>query len=494
MKTLLLNPPSFEKFDGGAGSRYPARREIHSFWYPTWLAYPAGLIRDSRLLDAPSHGVNPEETVRIAIDYDFVVLFTSTAGFQSDIRLAEKLKAAKPGIKIAFVGPHVTVLPEESLNTSSAIDFVVRKEFDYAVAEFAWGKKLEEIAGVSFRKMGQIVHNPDRLLIEDLDQLPFVVEIFRRDLDIRRYDIPFLRYPYISFYTSRGCPALCTFCLWPQTMCSHHWRTRSSENVVAEVRRALELFPQVKEIFFDDDTFTIGKSRVLELCGKLKPLKFTWSCNARVSTDPETLKAMKEAGCRLLIVGFESGDPTILKNIRKGASVEQALTFMKHCKRLGLKVHGDFQMGLPGETQETIEKTIQFAIKLNPETIQVSMTHPYPGTELFQYLKEQGCLISETMTDDQGHQLPNFQYPGLSREEILKAVEDFYSRYYFRPGIILRIVGRALFSGNDRRRLFLEGKEFLRLRSKRKGFIDSGKLRNVNPLGNSAPNSFRKKG
>jgi len=475
MKTLLLNPPSFEKFDGGAGSRYPARREIHSFWYPTWLAYPAGLIRGSRLLDAPSHGVKPEETVRIAADYDFVVIFTSTAGFQNDVRLAEKIKEVQPGIKIAFVGPHVTVLPQESLNASSAIDFVVRKEFDYAVSEFAGGKRLEEIDGISFRKRDQIFHNPDRPLVENLDALPFAVEIFKRDLDITKYDIPFLRHPYLSFYTSRGCPALCTFCLWPQTMCSHRWRTRSSDNVVAEVVRARELFPEVKEIFFDDDTFTIGKSRVLDLCQKLKPLKLTWSCNARATTDLETLKAMREAGCRLLIVGFESGAPAILKNIKKGITVEQAQTFMKHCKGLGFKVHGDFQMGLPGETRKTIERTIRFAMELDPETIQVSMSHPYPGTKFYQYLQERGYFISPEMTDEQGHQLPNFEYPGLSKEEILKAVEDLYARYYFRPRIVFRIIHRALFDATDRRRLYREGKEFLGLRAKRKDFIHSTK-------------------
>ena len=475
MKTLLLNPPSFEKFDGGAGSRYPARREIHSFWYPTWLGYPAGLIRDSRLLDAPSHGVKPEETVRIARDYDFVVIFTSTAGFQSDVHLAENMKDSKPSIKISFVGPHVTVLPEESLKASSAIDFVVRKEFDFAVAEFAWGKKLEEIIGISFREKGRIFHNPDRPLIEDLDSLPFVVEIFKRDLDITKYNIPFLHHPYISFYTSRGCPALCTFCLWPQTMCSHRWRTRSSDNVVAEVKRALELFPEARELFFDDDTFTWQQSRVLELCKKLKPLKFTWSCNSRVTTDFETLRAMKEAGCRLLVVGFESGDPTILENIKKGATIEQAVAFMKNCKRLGLTVHGDFQIGHPGETRETIKRTIRFAMKLDPETIQVSMSHPYPGTEFYQYLQDRGYFISAKMTDEQGHQLPNFQYPGLSKEEILKAVEDLYARYYFRPRIIFRIVRRALFDGNERQRLYQEGKEFLRLRAKRKVFIYSCK-------------------
>jgi len=471
MKTLLLNPPSFEKFDGGASSRFPATREITSFWYPVWLAYPAGLIKNSRLLDAPSHGVSREETLNIAKDYDFVVIFTSTPGFKSDVRLAEMMKANRPDIKTAFVGPHVTVRAEESLKASSAIDFVARKEFDYSVTEFAYGKRTEEIAGISFRKNGRVVHNPDRALIDDLDALPFVVEVYKRDLDIRRYNLPYLRYPYISFYTSRGCPALCTYCLWPQTMSGHRWRTRSSENVVAEVKRTRELFPEVREIHFDDDTFTWHKSRVLEICEKFKTLKFGWSCNSRVTPDYEMLKAMKDAGCRLLDVGFESGDPTILKNIKKGATVEQAFTFMKNCKKLGLAVHGDFQVGLPGETLETIEKTMRFAMQLDPETIQVSISHPFPGTDFYNYLEKNGYLMTSEMTDELGHQLPNIRYPGLGRKEIVEAVENFYARYYFRPKIIFRIVRHALFDGTERRRLYKEAKEFFQLRAKRKDFV-----------------------
>src|SRR5262252_2844229 len=214
MKTLLLNPPSFEGFDGGASSRWPATREIESYWYPVWLGYPAAMIPESRLLDAPPHGVSPEETVRISSDYDFVVLFTSTPGFYSDVRLAEMMKAAKPSLKIAFVGPHVTTLPDQSLAASEAIDFVTHKEFDYTVTEFASGKPLEEIKGVSFRKDGRVVNTGPRPQIENLDELPWVTDIYKRDLDITRYNVPFLLNPYISFYTSRGCPAMCTFCLW----------------------------------------------------------------------------------------------------------------------------------------------------------------------------------------------------------------------------------------------------------------------------------------
>lgn len=473
MKTLLLNPPSFDMFDGGASSRYQATREIPSFWYPVWLAYSAGMIKDSRLLDAPSHGVSPEETVALAKDYEFLALFTSTPGFKSDVRLAQMIKEANPRIKIAFVGPHVTIQPEQSLQASPAIDFVVRREFDYPLAEYASGKRLEEIAGISYRQNGQIINTSDRPSIEDLDALPFAVDIYKRDLDITRYNIPYLKHPYVAFYTSRGCPALCTFCLWPQTMSGHPWRTRSIPNVVEEVKRCLEYFPQAQEIFFDDDTFPWAKDRTIDLCKALKPLKFTWSCNSRVTAGYDTLKAMKEAGCRLLIVGFESGNPDILTNIKKGATIEQARHFMKYCKELGIVVHGDFQVGLPGETKETIEQTVQFAMELDPETIQVSMSHPYPGTEFDAYLKKHNYSVDHVMTDKEGHQLPVFQYPGLSRKEIMHAVERFYDRYYFRPHVIFRILRRAIFNSHDRHRLYIEAKEFLKVRAKRKGFVRS---------------------
>jgi hopanoid biosynthesis associated radical SAM protein HpnJ len=470
LKTLLLNPPSFPKFDGGASSRWPATREITSFWYPIWLTYPAGLIRESRLLDAPAHGITPEETVQIAKAYEFAVVFTSTPGFKNEIRLAEEMKAANPSLRIGLVGPPVTVQPEESLKASPAVEFVARKEFEYSVTEFAAGVPLAEIAGISYRKNGSIIHNPDGPAVQDLDALPFAVEVYKRDLDVTRYNVPFLLYPYIALYTSRGCPALCTFCLWPQTFSGHPWRVRSSQNVADEIRRARELFPHVKEIFFDDDTFAWGKKRVLDLCEKLKPLKFTWSCTSRVHTDYETLKTMKEAGCRLMIVGFESGDPAVLKNIKKGTTVEQGLEFMRNCRKLGIHVHGDFIIGLPGETHESIERSVQYAEQLDCETIQVSIAHPYPGTEFDAYLKKHNFYTDAEMTDEFGHQLPNIEYPGLSRREIMQAVEQFYDRYYFRPRIVFRIVRRALFNQNERRRLYHEAREFLQLRARRKQF------------------------
>ena len=471
LKTLFLNPPSFENFDGGAGSRWPATREIESYWYPVWLAYPAGMLEGSRLLDAPPHHVSAEETINIAKEYEFLVLFTSTPGFPGDIRLAETIKQANPNIKICFVGPHVSVLPERSLSDCAAIDFVARKEFDYTVVEFAQGKPLQEILGISYRKNGAVVHNPDRPQITDLDVLPDVTEIYKRDLDVRRYNVPFLLHPFVSLYTTRGCPAQCTFCLWPQTLSGHPWRKRSADKVAAEMAKAKEYWPYVKEFFFDDDTFNLQKARTIELCQKLKPLGLTWSCTSRVTTDYETLKAMREAGCRLLIVGYESGDAQILKNIKKGATVERARQFTKDCHKLGLVVHGDFIIGLPGETRETVRNTINFAKELDVETIQVSVAHAYPGTELFDYAVQNGFMSNRQMVDEGGHQLAHIEYPGLSSDEILESVHRFYDEYYFRPRAVYRILRKAVFNSAERKRLYKEAKTFLKLRSQRQRWV-----------------------
>jgi hopanoid biosynthesis associated radical SAM protein HpnJ len=471
MRTLFLNPPSFEKFDGGASSRWPATREIESYWYPVWLCYPAGMIPDSKVVDAPPHGLSIPDTVALAGDFELLVLFTSTPGFHVDVRIAEMMRDLNPRLKVAFVGPPATIEPEKVLGASKAIDFVVRREFDHQIAGYAAGKPLEELAGVSFRRNGSLVHNRDAGFIENLDALPWVTPIYKRDLDITRYNVPFLRSPFIALYTSRGCPAVCTFCLWPQTHSGHRWRLRSAADVAAEIRFAREAFPGLKEIFFDDDTFNYQKARTIELCRQLQPLGFTWSCTSRVTTDYETLRAMKAAGCRLLIVGYETGDPQILRNVKKGATIDMALRFTRDCRKLGLAVHGDFIAGLPGETRESFRRTIEFAKRLDCETIQVSIAHPYPGTEFYAYAVRNHLLTVDSMTDEGGHQLPTVVYPGLDRADLMDWVERFYGEYYFRPRVVWRLVRRAVFDGAERRRLFKEAREYLQLRSRRKRFV-----------------------
>ncbi len=471
MRTLFLNPPSFEGFDGGASSRWPASREIESYWYPVWLCYPAGMLPDSKVVDAPPHKISIEQTVEMAREFELLVLFTSTPGFDVDVKISRMMKESNPKLKVCFVGPPVTVEPEKALGAGSPIDFVIRREFDHQIVDYANGKPIEEIPGASYRKNGVVVNNPEGPTIENLDSLPWVSKIYKRDLDITNYNVPFLLHPFISMYTSRGCPAMCTFCLWPQTHSGHRWRLRSSDDIVAEVKYALEAFPNINEIFFDDDTFNYRKERTIELCSKLKTLNFTWSCTSRVTTDYDTLKAMKDAGCRLLIVGYESGDPQILKNIKKGATVDMAERFTANCKKLGLVIHGDFIVGLPGESRESIRKTIDFAKKLDNETIQVSIAHPYPGTEFYDYAVKNDLISIGNIVDDRGNQLPKVIYPGLDEAELMDWVERFYSEYYFRPRVIWRVVRKAIFNSQERRRLTKEAKEYMALRGRRRKFI-----------------------
>ncbi|HET8626642.1 MAG TPA: hopanoid biosynthesis associated radical SAM protein HpnJ [Thermomicrobiales bacterium] len=469
LKTLFLNPPSYDGFDGGAGSRFQARREIRSYWYPTWLALPAAAVPGSRLVDAPPHRIGTDEALRIAEDYDLTIVHTSTPSVRNDIRFVEALKARKPDALVGFVGAHVAVLPEETLDACPAVDFVLRKEFDFTPREIAEGRPFAEIAGISYRDRatGQIVHRPERPLLMNMDELPFVVDVYKRDLTIENYYIGYLKHPYLSLYTGRGCASRCSFCLWPQTIGGHKYRVRSPEHVYEEMKRAKALFPQVKEFFFDDDTFTDNRPRAVEIARKLKPLGLTWSCNAKANVAYDVLKELRDGGLRLLVVGFESGNQQILNTIHKGTRIDRSLEFVKNCKRLGIKIHGTFILGLPGETRETIKETIAFARAADPYTIQVSLAAPYPGTELYAQAQANGWLKKDTLLEGHGLQDATLEYPGLSNEEIFESVEEFYRRFYLRPRPIIRIMGEMARDRDECVRRLREGYEFIRFFSTR---------------------------
>jgi len=464
MKTLFLNPPSYEGFDGGAGSRYQARREIRSFWYPTWLAQPAALVPGSKLVDAPARGLSLNDILPLANDYELAILHTSTPSFESDAKVAEALKAKNPKLMIGFIGAHVAVQSELSLKHSPAIDFVARNEFDFTVYDVACGRPLAGIDGISHKVNGNVVHNRDRAMIENMDQLPWVVDVYQRDLVVEDYFIGYLQHPYVSLYTGRGCKSRCTFCLWPQTIGGHRYRTRSPENVVAEIAHAKEYFPQVKEFFFDDDTFTDDLPRAEEIAKGLGKLGVTWSCNAKANVPYESLKVMKENGLRLLLVGFETGSQQILLNIKKGMHVDMARRFMADCHKLGVVVHGTFIMGLPGETHETIEETIRFAKEINPHTIQVSLAAAYPGTYLHKQAMENGWLLRDSthIVAQEGFQVSSLNYPHLPHEEIFAALEKFYKRFYFRPSKIAEITFEMMQSWEMTKRRLREGVESFR--------------------------------
>ncbi len=463
MKTLFLQPPSFDGFDGGAGSRYQARREIKSFWYPTWLAQPAALIPDSRLIDAPPARIGMEPILEDVRDRDMVVMHTSTPSFASDVKVAAMLKEAKPSLLIGMVGAKVAVQPEESLVKGAPIDFVARNEFDFTIKEIAEGRDLRDVDGISWRDAGgTVVHNRDRQLIHDMDTLPFVTDVYARDLRIEDYFIGYLMHPYISIYSGRGCKSRCTFCLWPQTVGGHVYRTRSPQHVAAEIAHAQRLFPQVREFFFDDDTFTDDLPRAEAIARELGKLGVTWSCNAKANVPRDTLRVLKDNGLRLLLVGYESGNQQILHNIKKGMRIEVARQFTKDCHELGIKIHGTFILGLPGESRETIQETIAFAKEINPHTMQVSLAAPYPGTFLHKQATENGWLdeANAELIDENGVQIAPLHYPHLSHTEIFESVELFYRKFYFRAPKIASIVGEMVRSPQMMRRRLREGVEF----------------------------------
>jgi hopanoid biosynthesis associated radical SAM protein HpnJ len=463
MKTLFLQPPSFDGFDGGAGSRYQARREIKSFWFPTWLAQPAALVPDSTLIDAPPARLTMADVLPHAKTHDLLIIHTSTPSFANDVKVAEAFKAENPAMMIGFIGAKVAVQPEESLARAKVLDFVAGNEFDFTIKEIAEGKPLAEVDGIMYRAAdGALIKNKDRAILHDMDQLPFVTEAYKKHLRIEDYFIGYLLHPYISIYTGRGCKSHCTFCLWPQTVGGHKYRTRSVENVIAEIRAAKAAFPQVKEFMFDDDTFTDDLPRAEAIAKELGKMGVTWSCNAKANVPYKTLKVLKENGLRLLLVGYETGNQQILYNIKKGMRIDVAKQFTKDCHALGIKIHGTFIVGLPGESRETLQETIEFAKEINPHTIQVSLAAPYPGTFLYNQAVKEGWLDVEhaELIDEHGVQIAPLHYPHLSHTEIFNSVETFYRKFYFRTPKILSILNEMIRSPDMMKRRLREGVEF----------------------------------
>ncbi|HZV79483.1 MAG TPA: hopanoid biosynthesis associated radical SAM protein HpnJ [Candidatus Binatus sp.] len=470
MKTLFVNPPSFEGFDGGAGSRYQARREVRSFWYPTWLAQPAAMVPGSKLIDAPPDGLSVDQVAPLAKDCELVVLHTSAPSFNNDAKFAARLKAENPDVMVGMVGAYVGVLPEPSMKAATAVDWMAMGEFEYACADVAERKPLREVPGLVIRENGSVTFTAPRPKLENFDALPSVLPVYRRDLTIENYFNGYLDHPYVSLYTGRGCRSMCTFCLWPQTIGGHLYRVRSIESVEAEMTMAKKMFPEVREWFFDDDTLTDNLPRVEEIAKVMGRLGLTWSCNAKAIVPRKTLEVLKANGLHLLLVGYESGNQQILNNIKKGVRLDIARRFSRDCRELGIKIHGTFIVGLPGETPETIQQTMRFACEVEPETIQVSLAAPYPGTELYRQAQENGWLQMETgeLVDAHGVQNATLNYPGFTSQMMFKSVDEFYRTFYFRPRKMFSLFGGMLRDPRVMRRRLREGGEFFKFLSERK--------------------------
>ena len=489
MKVFLINPPfkvEYGKFS--RDQRSPAITKSGTVYYPTWLASATGVLEEAgyecRLLDSCVKQMNDETTLAIIKDFapDMIVIDTSTPSIYNDCKFAEKVKEVLPECFTVLVGTHPSALPEETMELNTSVDAVARKEYEYTLRELAHYVKIgnmdfRQILGLTYRTAdGKIISNPDRPYIEDLDALPFVSKVYKEHgVDPKDYFFAAAEYPMMIIFTGRGCPNSCFFCVYPQVFHGRKlYRTRSPQNVVEEIQYILTNFPEIKSIGFEDDTFTADIERTRIICKMLIEQglnkKFNWWVNARVDLDLETMQLMKEAGCRLLIAGFESGNQAILNKMHKGIKLEWSKQYVKNAKKAGLIIHGCFMVGNPGDTKETMEETFQLSLKLNPDTAQFFPLMVYPGTEAYKWAQTRGYLttndFSKWVTEDGLHSCI-ISTPEISAEELVAFCDEARRRYYLRPAYIFSKLRQFIFYPAERKRLLKAGVRFIKFISKK---------------------------
>jgi len=443
MKIYAINPPFIRGFCRGVRGCGEASRG-GTLYYPIWLAYATGILEQShdvRLVDAQALKFSSDDVINDLCDYDpdLCVIETNFSSLSNDLKIANDIKIQSDTL-VCMVGPPVSQYTENILN--EGVDLAARYEYDITIKEIADNytclEDLRTIRGISYRLDEEIIHNEDRDLTtsEDLDQIPFVSTVYKKHLNISDYFLSSSLYPMIQIFSGRGCPNNCTFCSWPITFSGRKYRVRSVENVIDEFSYIENNVSYVKEIFIEDDTFTINKERVKDFCQFYleRGLKIAWSCNARANTlDLDTMKLMKKANCRMLIAGYESGSNDILNNIKKNVSVDDMRTFSTAAKKAHLMVHGDFIIGLPGENKTTISLTKDLILELKPEILQVLVPQPIPGTELYSWLKDRGYLVTDDPVeylDSDGFQKSVVSYPELSSDEMINAANKILRDYY----------------------------------------------------------------
>ena len=440
MKILVLNPSYGKNFVRSA--RWAARSRGRVQRHPDYLAIATAVLEkeghDVKLLDAASLNIDFDKTIDMVKLFkpELSIIHTTTPSIYNDIKYADALKDI--GSTTVLIGQHASALPLETMNISEKVDCIVRGEYDYTIRDIARGKDLSKTLGITYREGNEITNNIDRPLIENLDELPFPAW---HQIDVHDYFDAGKLYPFITIISGRGCPNSCSFCVLPQVFYGKKYRLKSAKNVVNEIEYDLELFPDLKEIMFEDDTLTADRNRTREICNELLDRKLnkkiSWSANARADLDdPELLELMKKSGCRMLVTGFEFGDKEILNNVKKKLTIEQMKKFAMLTKKVGINIHGCFMIGGPGETRDTAMKTIKLANELKPDTLQFSGLTPYPGTEFYNWCKDNNYIIANDWKDwvDSGEQSTVVEYPNLSKDEIIELVDlGLYKNFYFRP-------------------------------------------------------------
>jgi radical SAM superfamily enzyme YgiQ (UPF0313 family) len=446
---LLVNPPFLRLFS--REQRSPAVTKSGTFYYPMWLCYAAGLLKKHghtiKLIDCPATGETLENLEQTVSEFDpgLIVVDTSTPSIHNDVSVAAALKTKAPSAFVVLVGPHVSALPKESLLLNNAIDAIALREYEHTLADICNALTLKQdvtkIPGLCMRVDGKAVLTPDRELSTDLDAIPFVSSVYKEFCDYKKYFYSHSKYPIVVTITGRGCPHKCVYCVYPQTFNGHQLRYRSVANVLNEVEYILKEFPDVKEIMFEDDTLTVNKKRCAEFAEEIirRNLKFTWSANSRADVDLDTMKLLKRAGARLFCVGIESGDQSVLDNMKKALKVERVHQFFRDAKKAGILIHGCFLVGNPGETKETLETTLTFAKTLNPDTAQFFPIMVYPGTTAWDWAIKNDFLTTtdfkQWVTSDGLHNCV-LSRPGLSNTELVAFCDRARKEFYLRPSYI----------------------------------------------------------
>ena len=469
MKVCFVNPPFKAKYGKfSRESRSPSIGHSGVLYYPLWLIYAACVAEKNGFevvfIDGPAKRMTKKRALQQiqekASDARLFVFDTSTPSIYSDIAFASRVKTMFPSAMTMLVGTHPSATPDETMSISKGIDCLARHEYDYIVRDTAIairdGLELDTVDGLTWRKEGRIIHNKDARHIENLDEIPFASEFIKLHLCIKDYVFPAAAFPAIQIFTGRGCPARCNFCVYPQTLHGHKYRLRTPENVIEEIKYIKNNFPDVKEIVFEDDTFTINKQRVIEICNLIisNKIKIRWLCNARVNLDYETMCIMKKAGCHLIIPGIESMNQQILNNIHKGTTIEQIERYISDAKRAGLMVHACYMVGNQGETRETMENTLAAALRFNTDTAQFFPLIPYPGTEAYTWAKDNGFIngkYNEYIHKD-GTLNCIISTPDLKAQELVDFCSYARKKYYLRPWYIMHRLKRGFEDKEDLQR------------------------------------------
>lgn len=449
MRVAFLNPMFGKDFTKSA--RWFARSRGRVQRHPDYFCTAAGVVEaaghDIFFLDAQAKNMPIESVIQKlkAFAPDMVVYQATTPSIDADIESARLCKDALGGLHI-MIGPHVTAEPEDTLRAADgAVDAVAIAEYDYTIRDLANGVAIRDCDGLAWMDGPRYVCNPNRPYIENLDELAFPAW---KHIDIHDYRDFGKLFPFLTLISGRGCRAKCTFCQLPQVMNGHSYRTRSVDNVCDEIEYDMRLFPNLKEIMFEDDTLTMRSSqdRLVELCEAMirRRLNISWSANARVDVnDLEVLKLMKRSGCRWLCVGFEFGDQQVLNNVKKGATIAQMHRFAHNAHKAGIRVHGCFMFGGPGETPETARKTLALSRQLPIDTAQFTAVVAYPGTTYYKWARENGYLKQKRWRDWVDHnfeQQSTQELPGLTAEQINAFIDEGLRSFYLRPTQIWRML------------------------------------------------------